>query len=184
MSEISPGTPAIFLDRDGTIMYDTGYPRFPSEVRLIPGATDALRQLKRQGFALVVVSNQSGVGRGLLTLDDAQAVHARLEECLGAEGVRLDGAYYCYDAPGSATSHRKPGAGMLLQAATELGLALDRSFMIGDKPSDMEAGRTAGCRTILFRSPDQPVMPLPSAADHLAASWPEVLEAVSQYTKV
>ena len=181
MSEGESGTPAIFLDRDGTIMYDTGYPRLPADVRLVPGVSEALSELQRRGFALVIISNQSGVGRGMLTRDDVRAVHARMEQCLSSKGVQFTGTYYCYDAPDAATEHRKPGPGMLLQARTELGISMDRSFMVGDKASDVEAGKRAGCRTIFFRSPDAPAGAAPVAADHVARSWPEVIQIVSQY---
>lgn len=163
-------------------MYDTGYPKDPSEVRLIPDVSDALGQLSGHGYALVIISNQSGVGRGMMTVDQVQAVHARLEECLSAGGVRLDGTYYCYDSPVAASEFRKPGIGMLLQAQRELGLCLTTSFMVGDKASDVEAGKKAGCRTILFNAEGGGSGPVaPPEADYVAASWPEVLKIVSQY---
>ena len=163
-------------------MDDTGYPKDPSEVRLIPHVCDALTQLNQQGYALVIISNQSGVGRGMMTVDQVQSVHARLEECLKAGGVHLNGTYYCYDSPTDASEFRKPGIGMLLQAQRELGLCMAKSFMIGDKASDVQAGKKAGCRTILFRNEgiDAAFVP-PPEADHVAASWPQVVEIVSQY---
>jgi D-glycero-D-manno-heptose 1,7-bisphosphate phosphatase len=181
MADPDCGTPAILLDRDGTLMYDTGYPKDPSEVRLIPDVCEALGQLHAQGYALVIISNQSGVGRGMMTIDQVQSVHARLEECLAGGGVRLDGVYYCYDSPSAASEFRKPGTGMLLQAQRELGLCLAKSFMIGDKGSDVEAGKKVGCRTILFRLEDDTASPALPEADHVATSWPQVVEIVSEY---
>jgi histidinol-phosphate phosphatase family protein len=181
MAERDCGTPAILIDRDGTIMYDTGYPKDPSEVRLIPDVCDSLGQLHQHGYALVVISNQSGVARGMMTIDQVQSVHARLEECLSAGGVRLDGTYYCYDSPAAPSEFRKPGIGMLLQAQRELGLCLAESFMVGDKASDVEAGKKAGCRTILFAVNGVSGSVPPPEADHVATSWPEVVKIVSQY---
>lgn len=142
--------PAVFLDRDGTLIEDVGYPRDPEAVRLLAGAPEALAALRRAGFALVVVSNQSGIGRGLVSREEADAVHARFVAELRACGVELDDVRYCPHAPEDGCACRKPAAGLLLDSAHELGLDLGRSFMVGDKPADVEAGRTAGCRTVLF----------------------------------
>lgn len=143
---------ALFMDRDGTVMVDVGYPRRPDDVELLPDAPPTLAKLHDLGFKLVVVSNQSGVGRGLVTADEASAVHERFVEALRASGVELDGAYYCPHAPDEGCSCRKPSPELLERAARELGLDLPESFMVGDRDSDLEAGRRAGCRTIPFRS--------------------------------
>jgi histidinol-phosphate phosphatase family protein len=143
---------ALFMDRDGTVMADVGYPRRPDDVELLPDASPTLARLHDLGFKLVVVSNQSGVGRGLVTEEEAEAVHERFVEELRANGVELDGAYYCPHAPDAGCSCRKPSPELLQRAAHELGLDLNASFMVGDRDSDLEAGRRAGCRTILFRS--------------------------------
>jgi D-glycero-D-manno-heptose 1,7-bisphosphate phosphatase len=142
--------PAVFLDRDGTLIEDVGYPRDPEAVRLLEGAPEALAALRRAGFALVVVSNQSGIGRGLVTREEAQAVHDRFVQELRAHGVELDDVRYCPHSPDDACACRKPAAGLLLDSARELDLDLTRSFMVGDKPDDVEAGRAAGCRTVLL----------------------------------
>jgi len=143
------GRPAVLLDRDGTLIVDVGYPRDPAAVELLPGTPGALRAFREAGFALVVVSNQSGVARGIVSPAEAAAVHARLLERLAEDGIELDGAYYCFHGPGDGCDCRKPEPGMLLRAADELGLSLGRSVMVGDKPSDVEAGRAAGCRSLL-----------------------------------
>ena len=142
--------PAVFLDRDGTLIEDVGYPRDPETVRLVDGAPEALAALRRAGFALVVVSNQSGIGRGFVTREEAKAVHERFLRELRARGVELDDVRYCPHTPEDACTCRKPATGLLLDAARELGLDLARSFMVGDKPGDVEAGRAAGCRTVLL----------------------------------
>jgi len=143
------GRPAALLDRDGTLIVDVGYPRDPEAVELLPGTHAALSALREAGYALVLVSNQSGVARGIVSPEQAAAVHARVLQRLAEGGVELDGAYYCFHGPEDGCDCRKPEPGMLLRAAGELGLALDRSVMVGDKPSDVEAGRAAGCRALL-----------------------------------
>src|SRR5439155_11509676 len=105
---------AVLLDRDGTLIEDAGYPRDPQRVRLLPGAAGALRALRAAGLALAVVSNQSGVGRGLVRPEEALAVHHRAEEALAAGGVRLAGAHYCPHAPQDGCACRKPSPGLLL----------------------------------------------------------------------
>ena len=135
--------PALFLDRDGTLIVDVGYPRDPALVEPLPGAIDALRELQRT-YALVIISNQSGIARGRITEAEAAAVHARTVELFAAGGVTFAGAYYCAHGPDEACRCRKPAPGLLLDAARELELDLATSIMIGDKPSDLEAGTAAG----------------------------------------
>lgn len=135
---------ALLLDRDGTLIVDVGYPRDPARVELLPGAVEALLALQ-QRYLLVVISNQSGIGRGLITTPEAQAVHDRVIDVFQRAGVRFAGAYYCPHAPDAGCTCRKPSPGLLLQAAAELDLDLPRSIMIGDKASDVLAGRAAGC---------------------------------------
>jgi D-glycero-D-manno-heptose 1,7-bisphosphate phosphatase len=140
--------PAIFLDRDGTIMEEVHYCKDPALVRLLPGAVEALRGLQAAGFALVMVTNQCGIARGLLTQKDFDAVQARLFELLGFSMP----VYMCPDGPDTQSTHRKPAPGMLLDAAKELGLDLSQSWMVGDKEADVQAGRAAGTRAILVRT--------------------------------
>lgn len=144
------GVPAIFLDRDGTLIQDPGYLRDPSLVRLLPGAAEALRCFDAAGYALVLISNQSGVGRGLITMAELQAVHRQTRALLEAEGLTLSGAWYCTHAPEVVCACRKPAPGLLRAAATALGLPLARSWMIGDRPSDVAAGQAAGVSTALL----------------------------------
>ena len=147
-----PGRRAVFLDRDGTLIRDVGYLSDPWGVELLPGVIQALGLLRKKGLALVLASNQSGVGRGLFTERDLDRIHDRLIATLAEGGIRLDGAYYCPHAPWDLCECRKPLPRMLHQAAQELGLDLAQSFMVGDKLSDMAAGRRAGCRTVLLLS--------------------------------
>lgn len=147
--------PAVFLDRDGTINEDPGYLTHPSEVRLLPGVGEALRLLQEQGFCLVVVSNQSGVARGLLTEAMLAEIHARLEALLHAEGVRLRGLYYCPHHPEGAPPYRracdcrKPKGGLVERAAKEHRIDLTRSYVIGDQHIDVELARQMGMPAIL-----------------------------------
>jgi D-glycero-D-manno-heptose 1,7-bisphosphate phosphatase len=151
--------PAIFLDRDGTLIEERNYISRADQVALFPGAADSLIQLRRAGYVCVVVTNQSGLGRGLFGEKDLEAVHEEMQRQLRQAGARLDGLYHCPIAPKikdkTIIEHRdrKPGPGMLLRAARELDLDLFRSWMIGDSASDILAGRHAGCRGgILLRS--------------------------------
>jgi histidinol-phosphate phosphatase family protein len=147
----TPGRPAVFLDRDATLIEDVGYPRDPALVRLLPGAAEALARLAGRGFPLVIVSNQSGVARGLLTVAEAEAVHAEVARQFAAVGVSFAGAYYCYHAPDAGCPCRKPAPGLLLRAMRELNLDPARSFMVGDKAIDVAAGIAAGCRSVRYR---------------------------------
>ena len=138
---------AFFLDRDGVIIRQVEYLKNPDEVELIPGAVEALRAIHRHGFLAVVVSNQSGIARGRFTRDDLAKVQARLYELLAAEGEKLDGFYFCPHDPHVENCHcRKPKPGMILDAARDLDIDIGRSFMIGDRPADLETGIAAGCR--------------------------------------
>ena len=143
-------TPAVFLDRDGTLMHDAGYVGDPSLVEVYPGVREALARLKARGFKTVIVTNQSGIQRGHFTEADFHAVQARFEELIGP-GL-IDAMYYCADHPDAATDRRKPGPGMLLEAARDHALDLARSWMVGDRAGDVEAGNRAGVRSILVRT--------------------------------
>lgn len=145
-----PLTPAVFLDRDGTLMHDAGYLGDPAGVEIYPGIPQTLAQLKAAGFRLIVVTNQSGIGRGKFTLADYHAVAARVEELLGS-GL-IDATYFCPDHAEAASQRRKPNPGMLLEAAQEHALDLSRSWMIGDREGDIAAGVAAGARSILVQT--------------------------------
>ncbi len=170
-----PGTrrAAVFLDRDGTLIEDTGYLRNPDDVRLLPGAAEALRELDEQGFLLVVVTNQSGIGRGLISTAEAEAVGLRFVARLEQQGARVHGIYVCPHVPTAECGCRKPAPGMLFQAASEHDIDLARSFIVGDKACDIEAGQRAGCSTILLSFPR--AAPVQTASDHTAHSWPEAV---------
>ena len=151
---------AVFLDRDDTLVDDPGYIQRPEQVMLLPGAAEALVQLKKMGYLLVVVTNQSGVARGLVTEEDLEQIHQKLKSLLAAEGAEIDAIYYCpYHPKGTLkdfsieSNLRKPNAGMFFQAEEELQVNLDQSWMIGDSYRDIQAGKAAGCHTILVDVP-------------------------------
>ena len=145
---------AVFLDRDGTLVRDVGYPSDPSEIELLAGVIEALTLLRYNDLALVLVSNQSGIGRGFFSRDDLARVHDRLASQLERHGLTFDGVYYFPHAPWEGCECRKPAPGMLWQAALELKLDLSRSFMVGDKVSDCTAGYRAGCKSVLIAGQD------------------------------
>jgi D-glycero-D-manno-heptose 1,7-bisphosphate phosphatase len=141
--------PAAFLDRDGTIIEEVGYLKDPSQVRLIPGAAEGILRLNEAGVPVVVVTNQSGVGRGYFPEAAVERVHAEVARQLAARGARWDAVYYCPHHPDERCDCRKPAPGMFRRAAAEHALDLPRSFVVGDKVSDLKAGVQLGCRTVL-----------------------------------
>jgi len=142
----------VILDRDGTIIVDCHYPSRTEQVELLPGAAEGLRALRRMGLGLVMISNQSGIGRGLLTVEQAEAVNVRLFELLAAEGITLEGSYYCPHAPADGCDCRKPQPVLALRAAAELDFVPAQCFVIGDKAADVELARNLGAVGILVRT--------------------------------
>jgi D-glycero-D-manno-heptose 1,7-bisphosphate phosphatase len=147
---------AVFLDRDGTINEDVGYPARYDQVRVYPYSIDAVRKLNAAGLAVVVVTNQSGVGRGFFTEAELHVIHDRLQKDFLAADARIDAVYYCphfigssYPAYNIDCACRKPFPGMAIRAREELGLDLEGSYMVGDKVEDIRFGLNAGARTIL-----------------------------------
>jgi len=150
---------AVFFDRDGTLIEDPGYLNHPDQVRLLDGAAEVLKELKLLDYQAVVVTNQSGVARGIVSEEMLGRIHERLGELLAQKGAALDGIYYCpYHPDGVIPKYRqdsdwrKPAPGMLLAAAEEMDIDLTHSWVIGDSQRDIEAGHRAGCRAILLRA--------------------------------
>jgi len=148
---------AVFLDRDGTLNVDTGYISRPEDVRLIPNAAEGARVLMKAGYALVIVSNQSGIARGMMTTAQADSVDAKVLDLLGEHGVRIEATYRCPHLPhGQVTEYavececRKPKPGLIARAAQDLGLDLARSWTVGDGARDVEAGLAAGTYALLI----------------------------------
>ena len=152
MSPPSVPRPFVLLDRDGTLNVEKHYLSDPDELALFPGTTCALKRLRQLGYGLVVVTNQSGVGRGYFTAEAVERVHDRLRELLAADGASVDAIYICPHAPDQDCDCRKPLPGMALQAIAEFGFDPEKSIVIGDKAVDIALGRAIGARTILVRT--------------------------------
>lgn len=140
---------AVFLDRDGVLNEECGYITRPEDLQPIPGALEAVARITRAGWPVCVFTNQAGVGRGLMTLTDLEAVHARLLGLIAGAGGALAGIYACPHHPDDGCGCRKPRPGLLETAAREHALRLTDCWVVGDSRRDIEAGRAAGCRTIL-----------------------------------
>jgi D-glycero-D-manno-heptose 1,7-bisphosphate phosphatase len=156
---MTPLKPAVFLDRDGVVIGDTHYVHSIDKVRLLSGSAEAIAELNRAGWPVVIVTNQAGIARGFFSVETLHKINDHMAELLRGHGARVDGVYYCPHHPeGDVLEYRrhcecrKPKPGMLLQAARELGLDLTRSWMIGDRITDLEAGSAVGCRTVLVRT--------------------------------
>ena len=140
----------VVLDRDGTIVVDRGYLAEPEGLAFLPGAPEGLRWFYQHGYRLIVITNQSGVGRGMLSLSRVEEIHTRFHEMLAGIGVRLEQIYYCPHVPSANCDCRKPRTGLLMQAATESNFDPSNAIVIGDKSSDVEMGRRVGATTIFI----------------------------------
>jgi D-glycero-D-manno-heptose 1,7-bisphosphate phosphatase len=144
---------AVFLDRDGTLIEDKDYLHLPEEVVIYPGVGPALKRLQDAGFKLFIVTNQSGVGRGMFPLEDVHRVHEHLCRELAKDGVRFEKIYIAPEAPDQSSRGRKPSPQFLLDARDEFGIDLSQSYMVGDKLIDLECGWNAGVKqSILVRT--------------------------------
>ncbi len=155
---------AVFLDRDDTLLDDPGYINHPNQVKLLPGVTDSLKLLRKMGYKLIIVTNQSAIARGIVNLDTLEQIHTHLHQLLKRDGASVDAIYFCpYHPQGVIAEYRKdsemrkPNPGMLLEAAKEHNIDLAQSWMVGDKYDDVAAGQKAGCKTILIKNSAKPV---------------------------
>jgi len=154
---------AVFLDRDGTIIEDVGYLDDCSKIKFLPRVSEAIKLLNKSGFKVIIVTNQSGVARGYFTEDTVKEINRYTQESLAKRGAFIDKIYYCpHHVEGTIEEYRKdcnwrkPNPGMIEEAAREFEIDLENSFVIGDKSIDIEAGRRAGCKTILLASEKHP----------------------------
>src|SRR3989440_4576071 len=170
---------AVFVDRDGTIMHDADYCSDPKQVQIFDGAAAALRRLKKAGFKIIVITNQSGIGRGFFTEKQYRAVEAEVSRQLGDN--LIDATYFCPDAPGKPSKCRKPEPGMVLTAARDQNVDLSRSFFIGDKEIDAECAHNAGVRAIRVRTGFDK-MTDSSCADWVAEDLPTAAEIIIKAT--
>lgn len=181
-------TAAVFWDRDNTLVEDPGYLNDPEQVKLLPGAAKAIRRLADAGFENIIVTNQSGIARGLLDEPTLERIHVRLRELLAAEGAELDAIYHCpyLDGPEATVEAyrlesdlRKPKPGMLAKASLERQIDLSASWMIGNSLTDTQAGRAAGCRTVLVANG---TVNRDRSVDFVAASLDEAVDVVLKHT--
>jgi D-glycero-D-manno-heptose 1,7-bisphosphate phosphatase len=180
--DADPQRPTLFLDRDGVVMEDAGYVARPEDVRLVPGAAAALRSAAAAGLRLVLLTNQSGIGRGYYAESDFRRVQSRLEELLAGEGVRLDAVFACPHAPEDDCACRKPRPGMAEALRRTHGWSARRAWMVGDKASDLGLARRAGLRPLLVRTGEGAATEAAGGAgsapvhDDLAAAVAAILE--------
>lgn len=192
MRPVATSRSAVFLDKDGTIVEDVPYSVDPALMRLTSGAVEGLRLLHAGGYALIVVTNQSGVARSLFREEALAGAERRLRELLGEAGVPLAGFYYCPHHPAGTIrryaitcSCRKPGHDLVVRAAREQRIDLTRSWFVGDAPSDVEAGRRAGCRTVLLVGGDATGEVSSSCRpDHIATDLAQAARAITRSSAV
>lgn len=180
MTSSDPKSCAVFLDRDGTIIHDADYCSDPRQVEVFPGVSEALTRLKNKGYKLIVITNQSGIGRGFFTIDQYRAVETEVSRQLG-DGL-IDATYFCPDVPGQPSKCRKPAPGMILEAACDHDVDLTRSFFVGDKEIDVECGHNAGVRSIRVRTGFDK-MTDNSGADWIAEDFPAAAKLIVDLTK-
>jgi len=170
----------VLLDRDGTINEEIGYVLSPAELRLIPGAAEAIRDLRALGLGVVVVTNQSPVGRGWITEADLTVIHDHLRGLLRASGTDVDAIEHCPHRPEEDCSCRKPRTGMVDRAVADLGFDPAEAFVVGDHAGDMALGRAIGARTILVRTGhgEEELEAARDLADRVVADLPAAAAAI------
>jgi D-glycero-D-manno-heptose 1,7-bisphosphate phosphatase len=168
--------PALFLDRDGTLMEEVDHCHDPAKVRAYPGVAEALSRARSLGWSIIIITNQSGIGRGYFSRDQFLEVQGELTRQLGGT---IDATYMSPDLPGTGSLRRKPAPGMILEAAEEHGIDLARSFMVGDRNLDIECGRNAGVKTILVQT-GYGLQHLDCGADYVTPTVTEAIQTALQ----
>ncbi len=143
------GKSAVFLDRDGTIIYDKGFMKTPDEIELLPMAGEAIKMLNENGFFVAILSNQSGINRGMMTEEDVEKMNRRLVELLNRKGAQIDFITYCPSTPEENLPCRKPNTGMVEEVKKKFDIDMSRSFVIGDKSSDIKLAKNIGATSML-----------------------------------
>jgi len=176
---------AVFLDRDGTIAKDVPYCRRVEDFEILPGVPEGIRMVNQHGFKTVVITNQSGVARGYFTEETLSLIHQKMKQELQKHHAFVDAIYFCPHHPDDGCDCRKPKPTLLLQAAKDMGIALEMSYMIGDDAKDVKAGKAAGCRTVWLtvdpsQAENKQQHQLP---DHIAGSLYEAVKWVIEDAK-
>lgn len=171
---------AVFLDRDGTIAHYVEYCRRPQQFQLLPGVGPAIRELNQAGWPVVVVTNQSAIGRGWLAMKTLEAIHQKMRLALHRFGAWIDAIYVCPHHPEDGCACRKPKTGMLTQASQDLGISLEDSYVIGDRRLDVLLGRAVGSRAILVRTGHGPEAMDGARPDYEAATLHEAVRWILQ----
>lgn len=168
--------PYVFIDRDDTLIYDVPYLSDPDKAVLTPGAAEALAKLRQAGFGIILITNQSGIGRGLFSVEQMHAVNNRVRDLLRAGGADFDAVYFCPHAPQDECSCRKPKVGMLEMACRDFQVDLSRSVMVGDSSGDIQLGKNFGIRTVQIMLPEKNKKQLD--ADFTAPSLPDAVNFI------
>ncbi len=174
---MSSSNKAVFLDRDGVICYDVHYMSSPEQFQLMPFVGEGIKALNDAGFLVIVVTNQSGLRRGLITEENLKKIHDRMIKELSAYKARIDDIFVCPCLPEENCECRKPRPGMILEAAKKHSIDISSSFMVGDKQIDADAGKAAGCRTILIAEDSS------LKADYIVKSFKEAVEIIMSEAK-
>lgn len=161
---------AVFLDRDDTLCKDVPYCRRPEDLHLLPGSGEAISNLNEAGFAVVIITNQSGIGRGYLTEEMLALMHGKMKDDLAAFGARIDGIYHCPHLPEDGCECRKPKPSMILKAARDMNIDLRESYTVGDRLMDVQIARNSGTKAVLVRAftPAQEISKASELADHVS----------------
>lgn len=175
------GNRAVFLDRDGTIAEDVHYCRRPEDFRILPTVPEAIKLLNDSGFKVVVITNQSGIARGYFTEETLALIHQKMHRELARHGARVDAVYYCPHHPDDGCDCRKPGTALFRRAAWELDIDFGLSYVVGDLPMDIEAGKALGCRTVLVTTGPEDANKPSDAPDYVADSLIEAVRWIKRH---
>jgi len=143
---------AVFLDRDGTVNEEVHYLSDSKDLKLLPRVAEAIKMFNDAEYKVIIITNQSAIAKGFLTIEKLNEIHEKLLTLLNKKGAKIDAIYYCPHHPNEGCMCRKPKPGLLLKASKEHNIDLNRSYMVGDKLTDIEAGKRAGCKTILVKT--------------------------------
>ncbi len=182
---MTQGRRAVFLDRDGTIAEDVHYCSRVEDFKILPGVPQGIQLLNEHGFKVVVITNQSGIARGYFTEETLSLIHQRMKDELTRYNAWVDAIYICPHHPEERCECRKPKPTLLLQAAKEMDIALQFSYMVGDDIKDIEAGRAAGCKTIMVTTgPNQGNSQTGKPPDYISSNLYEAVEWIVKDTKL